>query len=128
VKAIMLQGKKTHQCTLRFNFKPLKKVQVKFTLQHVMKAQSVGKSYSCALSLASVLSTRSGCVGGECHTPTSLRPGNRPDTHCTGGCKGHGGQSGWCRKSCPSRVRTPDCPACSNLIYWLHYPGSLWVR
>jgi len=25
LKAIMLQGKKTHQCTLRFNFKQLKK-------------------------------------------------------------------------------------------------------
>jgi hypothetical protein len=34
-------------------------------------------------------------------------------------------QFGWVRKiSPPTRVRTPDCPACGDSLHKVHYPGQ----
>ena len=38
---------------------------------------------------------------------------------------GYGDQFGWVQKISPStRVRTPNCPACGDSLYKVHYPGQ----
>jgi hypothetical protein len=59
-------------------------------------------------------------VGGQCHTLAALPLGKRPGTHCTGG---------WmdAENLAPIEIRSVDRPACSELLYQLHYPGP-WFK
>jgi len=55
-------------------------------------------------------------------TPRPLYPQERPGTHCIGGWVGPQGRSGRVRKiSPPTGTRSPDRPACSELLYQLSY-------
>jgi len=41
-------------------------------------------------------------VGDQCYRPAALPPGNRPDSHCTGGWVSSRAGLDGCRKSCPN--------------------------
>jgi hypothetical protein len=56
-------------------------------------------------------------VGGELHALATLPPGNRPVTHCIGGWVGPRAGLDGCGKSRPTGIQSPDCPACSELLY-----------
>jgi hypothetical protein len=59
-------------------------------------------------------------VSGQQHAPAVLYPQERPSTHSTGGWVGpRSGLDGG--KSCPTGIRSPDCPARSQLLYRLNY-------
>jgi hypothetical protein len=62
--------------------------------------------------------TRRGCV------PRPLLPPENTGTHCTGGWVGPGAGLAGCRKSRPTGIKCPDCPARSESLYRLSYPGS----
>jgi hypothetical protein len=62
-------------------------------------------------------------VGGGGGTKAALPPGKRPATHFTGGWVGPGSVWKGPENTASSRVRTPDCLACSKSIYRLRYPG-----
>ena len=63
-------------------------------------------------------------VGGQCHALAALPPGRRPSIHCIGGWVGLRAGLEGCGKSRPPGIWSPDCPARSELLYRLHYPGS----
>jgi hypothetical protein len=52
--------------------------------------------------------------------PRPLYPWEGPGTHCIGGWVGPRAGLDGCRKSRPpTGIRSPDCPACSESLYWL---------
>ena len=62
-------------------------------------------------------------VGGQCHVPVALPPGKTqyPQYRRLGGSQG---RSGWVQKMLPpTRIRSPDRPARSELLYRLLYPS-----
>jgi hypothetical protein len=66
-------------------------------------------------------------VGGQRHAPATLPPWERPGTHCIGGWVGPRAGLKGCRKSRPHWDLIPDCPASSELLYRLHYPGPYFL-
>jgi hypothetical protein len=63
-------------------------------------------------------------VGGQLHALATLPLGKRPDTHCIGGWVGPRAGLDGCKKiSPPTGIRSRDCPARSELLYQLRYPG-----
>jgi hypothetical protein len=77
------------------------KIKIKFTLEQATKAEMCGQR----------------------HVPTALTSGKRPSTHCIGGwVKPKAGLDGR-GKSRPNRIRSPDRPTRSELLYRLSYRG-----
>ena len=75
--------------------------------------------YSYTLSLTSAL----GEMGGQGHAPAVLPPGKAryPLYRRVGGPQGRSGRG---RKNLtPTGIRSPDCPARSQSLYRLRYPG-----
>jgi hypothetical protein len=58
-------------------------------------------------------------VGGQRHVLVALPPGKRPGTHCTGGLVVWTGAE----NLTPTRIRSLDRPARSELLYRLRYHG-----
>jgi hypothetical protein len=61
-------------------------------------------------------------MGGQCHAPASLPVGRTPSTHCTESLVGPRASLDRRGKSLPYQ-NSPDCPACSESLHWLKYPG-----
>jgi hypothetical protein len=64
-------------------------------------------------------------VGGQLHAPAALRPGKRPDTHCTRGWVGPQGRSGRVRKISPPpgfdpRTVQPVASRCTDYAISAH--------
>jgi hypothetical protein len=61
--------------------------------------------------------------------PQPLYPRERPSTHCTGGWVGPTASLNKCGKSPPprARIQSLDCPAHSELLYWLSYQGLFGI-
>ena len=63
-------------------------------------------------------------MSGQQHALAILYPRERPGTHCTGGWVGpRAGMDRW--KILPPGIRSPDCSAHSQLLYWLSYPAHM---
>ena len=62
-------------------------------------------------------------VRGRRHAPALLPPGKRPVTDCTGGWVGPRAGLDGCGNLAPNGIRSPDLPACSELLYRLRHPG-----
>ena len=56
-------------------------------------------------------------------TPGPRHPRERPGTHCTGGWVGPGSVWMGAENLASSGIRSPDRPACSELLYRLINPG-----
>ena len=82
------------------------------------------KTYRCTLP------STSGLYGGWVvnATPRPLYPRERSGTHCLGGWEDPRGRSGRVQKiSPPTVIRSSDCPARSESLYRLSYPGPTYV-
>ena len=77
---------------------------------------------SSTLSLISALEG----VGGQRHAPSALYPWERPRTPCIGGWVVPRAGLDGCGESSPATgIRSLDCPASSESLYRLRYPGPL---
>ena len=82
------------------------------------EGQEGEQRYSSTLSLTSALDG-----GGWLKPhPVALPPGNRPGTHCIGGWVGPRASLDRYRKSHPTGIWSPDCPARSESSHWLYSP------
>ena len=63
-------------------------------------------------------------MGGQRHAPAAFTPGKEPVPIVQ--------EAGWApgpvwtgvENLAPTGIQTPDCPAHSESLYWLHYPGQ----
>ena len=58
--------------------------------------------------------------------PAALYPRERPNTHCTGGWVSPRAGLGSAENLAATGIRSLDRPACSQSLYWLHYPAHLY--
>jgi len=56
--------------------------------------------------------------------PRPSYPRERPGDHCIGAWVGHRAGLEGCGKSRPNGIRSRDCPARSESLYRLSYPGQ----
>jgi hypothetical protein len=73
--------------------------------------------YSSTLSLTSALDEGGWSMQCPCH----FILGKRPGTHFTWGTVVLGVSLDSSENLAPTRVQTPNCLACSDSLYWLHY-------
>jgi hypothetical protein len=77
------------------------------------KGPEIEQRYSYTLSLTSAIDG----VGGQRHAPAALPPVKRPDTHCIGAWVGLMVDLDGAENLTPTGIRSPDRPACSDLLY-----------
>jgi hypothetical protein len=66
-------------------------------------------------------------VRGQPHAPATICPRERPGTHCTGVWVGLRAGLDRCKNLAPIGIQSPDHPARSQLLYWLHYLAhNIW--
>ena len=63
------------------------------------------------------------CVGGHGDAPAALLWGKRPGTHCLGGEWAPGPVRMGAENFALTGIRIPECPALSESLYRIIYPG-----